>query len=361
VTCWGSSQFATTHVPEGIYRQVSVGDTFVCGLRETGSIICWGYAGLHATQAPKGTFTQVSAGVGSACGLRSNGRVACWGDITGSQGEHLPRHPAGTFSQISAGIGFGCGLRADASIACWGTALLADQTSYSAYRGTPVTNVPAGIFKQLSSGGTFACGMRTIGSVTCWGEFTRDQSKVPGGIFTQISAGQDYACGMRRTGMIACWGYGGSGATMVPTPASYMPPPRGNPPGVHYFRLTHHSVAHAFLVFYNAREGSLLFGLPLTEAFSEGGALVQYFEHSRLVDSHGHISITPLGVYVTKNRLFAPELQRTILGRLWFPATGHTLSGAFLTFWQTHHGALVFGSPLSEPLHEQHVNGIDRT
>ncbi|HET7034637.1 MAG TPA: S8 family serine peptidase [Thermomicrobiaceae bacterium] len=39
--------------------------------------------------------------------------------------------------------------------------------------------------------------------------------------------------------------------------------------------------------------------------------------------------------------------------RLYFPETGHTLSGGFLAFWQAHGGLAVFGYPISEEFGEQ--------
>jgi hypothetical protein len=116
-------------------------------------------------------------------------------------------------------------------------------------------------------------------------------------------------------------------------------------------------VRGVFLSFYDANDGADIFGAPLTEAFSEGGQVVQYFERSRLVDAQGHIASTPLGLYVTANRHFAPVGQPAAPGGMWFPDTGHTLSGVFLAFWQAHHGNILFGSPISEPLHEQNGDG----
>src|SRR5947199_90787 len=40
-------------------------------------------------------------------------------------------------------------------------------------------------------------------------------------------------------------------------------------------------------------------------------------------------------------------------GVQYFPATGHTLRGAFLAYWDTHGGLFVHGYPLTEPFPEQ--------
>jgi hypothetical protein len=49
-----------------------------------------------------------------------------------------------------------------------------------------------------------------------------------------------------------------------------------------YVAETGHNIHGAFLLFYRSHNGTTNFGLPLTEAFSEKGRLVQYFERARL-------------------------------------------------------------------------------
>ncbi|HEU5424190.1 MAG TPA: S8 family serine peptidase, partial [Nitrolancea sp.] len=51
---------------------------------------------------------------------------------------------------------------------------------------------------------------------------------------------------------------------------------------------------------------------------------------------------------------FAPVAPVPSTGdRLYFPETGHTLSGGFLAYWQAHGGLAVFGYPISEEFDEQ--------
>jgi spore germination protein len=38
--------------------------------------------------------------------------------------------------------------------------------------------------------------------------------------------------------------------------------------------------------------------------------------------------------------------------RVYFPQTGHSLSGGFLTYWRAHGGLPIFGYPISEEIHE---------
>ena len=105
-----------------------------------------------------------------------------------------------------------------------------------------------------------------------------------------------------------------------------------------------------------------IFGLPLTEGFVEGGRLTQYFERVRLVWTGNDVVLSQLGVQVTAGRTFPPlpPFAGTATSR-YFPVTGHSLSGRFLAFWRAHHGALLFGAPISEPLYEQNGDGTGRT
>jgi photosystem II stability/assembly factor-like uncharacterized protein len=144
-------------------------------------------------------------------------------------------------------------------------------------------------------------------------------------------------------------------------PTDPVPAPRGNPYGVRYFSQTHHTVRGPFLSFYNKYNGLKIFGLPLTEAFTENGHLVQYFERSLMVESNGRITLAPLGSQLTAGRSFAAVGCCPPAGQLWFAQTGHTLSGLFLSFWRSHNGSVLFGYPISQPLYEQNGDGTGRT
>ena len=55
------------------------------------------------------------------------------------------------------------------------------------------------------------------------------------------------------------------------------------------------------------------------------------------------------------------SLSGLVLRRRWFGQTQHTLGEPFLTFWRSHHGATLLGSPISQPLLEQNGDGSGRT
>jgi hypothetical protein len=151
----------------------------------------------------------------------------------------------------------------------------------------------------------------------------------------------------------------GTGRAALPTDPVFAP--QGNPYGVRYFNETHHTVRGPFLSFYTRYNGLKIFGLPLTEAFMEGGHLVQYFERSLMVYSNGRVTLAPLGSQLTAGRSFTPVPCCPPPGQVWFWQTGHSLGGSFLTFWRNHNGSLLFGSPISQPLYEQNGDGTGRT
>jgi spore germination protein len=126
-----------------------------------------------------------------------------------------------------------------------------------------------------------------------------------------------------------------------------------------YFPQTGHSLSGGFLTYWRAHGGLPIFGYPLTEEFSENGRTVQYFERNRF-EWHPEYRGTPaefqlglLGVQYTAGRQFPtiPPFPSTPT-RVYFPQTGHSLSGGFLTYWRAHGGLPIFGYPISEEVHE---------
>lgn len=116
----------------------------------------------------------------------------------------------------------------------------------------------------------------------------------------------------------------------------------------------HISDRAGFLTFWRERGAVEIFGYPLSEERVENGRLVQYFERARL-EYHPEapdapVQIALLGRDVTAGRVFEPGDPST--AERFFPETGHSLGGAFLTFWHKRGGLPVFGYPISEPIDE---------
>ena len=149
-----------------------------------------------------------------------------------------------------------------------------------------------------------------------------------------------------------------------PLPSDPQDPPTVTDPDTRYFPESKHTLRGAFRNFWNLNGGLEVFGYPLTEAFEEPDARgvkrqVQYFERARLEadpQDPSRISIARLGAERATGRAFptiapfddTPE-------RAYFGQTGHSLGGAFKTYWENHGGLASFGFPLSEELDEGSV------
>lgn len=147
-------------------------------------------------------------------------------------------------------------------------------------------------------------------------------------------------------------------------PASKVPPFDSTTDRI-YFPQTGHSLAYGFLYYWLNNGGLARFGYPITEEFDElnpaDGKIytVQYFERARF-EYHPENKGTPyevlqglLGREVTADRRFAtvPPTQQDGQS-VYFPQTGHSLSGVFLDYWRSKGGLMQFGYPISEPLQE---------
>jgi hypothetical protein len=135
--------------------------------------------------------------------------------------------------------------------------------------------------------------------------------------------------------------------------------------GFAYFPETGHNIGMAIKRFYDTHGGLDIFGLPLTEVFAEDGLMVQYFERARFelhpeLPREFYVSLTLLGTHFTTGR---PEPAFQWLpahpggDRHFFPESGHTLGGAFGSFWQGRGGLAAFGFPVSEEFIE--FNPVD--
>jgi photosystem II stability/assembly factor-like uncharacterized protein len=127
-----------------------------------------------------------------------------------------------------------------------------------------------------------------------------------------------------------------------------------------YFEQTGHFVRAPFLDWYRSHQGEQIFGLPRTEARTENGQLVQYFDNALLVyhpekaDTPDVIQLAPLGLQAVGAPAARIASFDNTTTRRYFPQTGHSLSGEFLSFWRQYGGLDVFGLPIGEPIS---VNG----
>jgi VanW like protein len=133
-----------------------------------------------------------------------------------------------------------------------------------------------------------------------------------------------------------------------------------------YIPATGHNIGRAIKRFYETHGGLTIFGLPLTELIEQDGMQVQYFERARFelhpeLPAPHYVSLTLVGSLLTKDRAdaaFRPvSAEAGPSARTIFPATGHTLGGAFSEFWLRNGQLPVFGYPISEEFSE--VNASD--
>jgi hypothetical protein len=115
------------------------------------------------------------------------------------------------------------------------------------------------------------------------------------------------------------------------------------------------------LAFWDGLGGIPTMGLPLAEQFTLAGEQVQVTERAVLVLTAGQVSLLPLGRLLSAAQAFTPVASVASTGnRLYFPSTGHTLSGLFLAYWQAHQGSSLLGPPISEPDQEGLGDGTSR-
>lgn len=207
--CWGANHFQQRGDGPGntvetspvavsggmVFSQITVGETYTCGLTVPGVAYCWGEGqylgdGVGATRYQPGpvagglSFTRLAAAPGgrTTCGLTSAGEAWCWGQ--------------GIFGELGDGLGTGDAL-------------------------VPVQVVGGHTFTQVSGGAYHLCGVTVAGEVYCWGNnATGAVGKPPGTVeatpvkvsglsgITQVAAGAAFTCALDAAGHASCWGTG---------------------------------------------------------------------------------------------------------------------------------------------------------
>jgi VanW like protein/TAT (twin-arginine translocation) pathway signal sequence len=160
----------------------------------------------------------------------------------------------------------------------------------------------------------------------------------------------------------------GAAAALLPTPSLLAATgPNPAPAPQIFFPETGHNIWYKFRRHYERNGGLELFGLPLTEALSDNGLQVQYFERARFEyrpDLPDGVTLSLLGTDLTLGRS-EPEFQWLSAhpggGRRFFPQSGHSLGGAFRELWERKNGLIAFGYPISEELAEAGSDGVSRT
>jgi hypothetical protein len=136
---------------------------------------------------------------------------------------------------------------------------------------------------------------------------------------------------------------------------------RADSPPARYFPETGHYVGQPFLDFFTAQGGADIFGYPISEPFAQDGRTVQYFQQSRL-EFHPEnprpyqVELSLLNELLGRRTPPLPATGAPPAGRpqqRYYHQTGHSLSFAFLHFFDAHGGLDTFGYPISEPFVEE--------
>jgi len=136
-TCDPSSpapcSFTPLHVEGGIvFKSVSAGDYFTCGVSTAGDGYCWGYGyygqlgnGAFNTstvpvQVTGGSFVDVQAATNKACGLTTGGALYCWGNFVATPALAQPNLVFTSFALgTQGGSARACALTSDNDLYCW--------------------------------------------------------------------------------------------------------------------------------------------------------------------------------------------------------------------------------------------------
>ena len=120
-----------------------------------------------------------------------------------------------------------------------------------------------------------------------------------------------------------------------------------------FFDETQHWVKGEFLKYFNSRGGLEVFGYPISEEFVDRGITVQYFQKARM-EWHPNNPVpykVQLGLLGDELNYRQPPVDKPTSRsrrKVYFPQTGHTVSYAFLDYFNEYGGIDTFGYPITE-------------
>jgi len=125
-----------------------------------------------------------------------------------------------------------------------------------------------------------------------------------------------------------------------------------------FFEQTGHWVKGEFLAYFREYGGIKIFGYPLTEEFVDQGLTVQYFQKARMEwhpenPDQYKVQLGLLGEELKYRQPPVPEPTPRSRRKVFFPETGHTVSYAFLDFFNENGGINIFGYPITEMYFEE--------
>lgn len=194
--CWRFSADGIINDYKRIYRgpalqQLEAGNSHICGLvNGTNDLHWWQWPDFNSTSIHN--FSNIAVGEDFVCGLLENGTITCFGSRN-SPTSVTQKVPSGIFRVVAAGFRHVCAIDDDQELRCWGNS---------------VGEVPQGKFKALALGENRSCALRNNQKVVCWGQngFTLPDS-LQGKPFVSIEAKRSVFCGVLTSNYsLYCWG-----------------------------------------------------------------------------------------------------------------------------------------------------------
>ncbi len=145
----------------------------------------------------------------------------------------------------------------------------------------------------------------------------------------------------------------GLGIVLLIIIATFCQPVSADSSTSRWFPITRHFVQGDFLDFYqNAPDPLTLFGYPITEAFTDQtGRLTQYFQRARfdlvMTEKGPTVILAKLGWMLYDENGKPPGFLEDPLSCRLFPSTGKNVCYTFLQFYDSYHGEIYFGEPIS--------------
>ena len=268
VYCWGAERtvpgwpnVAKTPalVPTTIVAaSISAGRRHACVLDSAGQAACWGFnvdaetgvgtAGVEAPTIPSPTpvagnhlFRALSAGSGFTCGVDSRNAVLCWGsNVDGAVGDGA-KDRCGDIAPVqcsltpvvvpinvrilgvSAGSSHACAVTEEGTVLCWGSNALGQfgfhDPKATIMRSPRLIEFERGVrMRSVQAGGIHSCGVTDRGQLYCWGADSKSLTDlahwahelsprlVAGGArFNAVSVGQSHYCVLDGS-RAKCWG-----------------------------------------------------------------------------------------------------------------------------------------------------------
>ena len=193
-------------------KQVAVGNSYTCAIRDDDSLMCWG--------------------INDTGQLGNGGTVICRGSITCAKSPTLVNLGTGVSAKkVAVHHRHTCAILDDDSVKCWGSNV-SGQLGYSdtTNRSTPPdTSIDFGVgksAKKIALGAFHACAILNDDSLKCWGY--NDWGQVGDGTITdrhapvsvnlgagrsaqEIALGENHTCAILDDNTLKCWGKNSDG------------------------------------------------------------------------------------------------------------------------------------------------------